>query len=351
MSGPTRTLAQTFAVAVTAVLGAVAPLAAQGETPPGSSAEADPGAAPKNPFKPFDRAAFIRHARTLGADDAAITAYETQCKEESVAIATESLLCKLEPKLEAAIVLAEDGDPRAALELAALIEGGADSHIRAFARYHLGRHFLDGDDPDMAAAVLVEYLREDKNRTPLDAEVAFFYGTALADIPRPEHAAITFGDFLMLFPDAPERYRAVAAQRKAELEAQFESPLHDIADTMKGLRRDLRRKDTGKDTQETQEEVLQKLQKIIEELEQQEQQSSGAPGGSQSNSPAANSALPGGESRIGSLRDAPKVAKRWGEYNQRDRKAIEAEVNMRLSGPWKKIVGEYFKKLNKGSDR
>lgn len=317
---------------------------------PAASAQEAP--TPTNPFEPFDRAKFIEHARGLGATDADITAYTEQCDEESTAHATEDLLRKFDSDYDTAATLAEDGDPKAALELAALISETRDLYVRGHARYHLGRHFLDADDPDKASAVFVDYLRNDKNRTPLDAEVAFFYGTALAEVPMPAEAAATFADFLQLFPNAPERYRAVAAQRKAELEAQSESALHQIADKMKGISRELRRKNSGDDTQQEQKDVVDELQKIIEELEQQEQQSSGsASGNSQSQSPAANSALPGGESRIGNLRDAPKVAQRWGDYQDRERKAIEADVQTRLTGPWKKMVEEYYKKLNKGAER
>ena len=67
--------------------------------------------------------------------------------------------------------------------------------------------------------------------------------------------------------------------------------------------------------------------------------------------PASQSALPGGQSRIGNLRDAPKVAERWGNYQDRERKSIEADVQTRLTGPWKKMVEEYYKKLNRGGER
>ena len=55
--------------------------------------------------------------------------------------------------------------------------------------------------------------------------------------------------------------------------------------------------------------------------------------------------------RVGNLEDPPKVAEKWGDYKDRDRRAIEAEVHTRLSGPWKKMVEEYYKKLNQGGDR
>src|SRR5690606_3031744 len=183
---------------------------------------------PGNPFRPFDQAAFEAHAATLGADEEVLARYRAACSEVGVGPATDELLQELVAAYGAAVRLAEDGDPRAALSLAELA-GQGDAYVRGHARYHLGRVFLDADDPERAVEVLADFLREDRNRTPLDAEVAFFYATALAEMPLPDQAAHAFGEFLVLFPGAPERYRAVALQRKAELEAQFQNPLHEIA--------------------------------------------------------------------------------------------------------------------------
>ena len=168
---------------------------AQGETPPPA----------ENPFKAFDRAKFVEHAKTLGATDKILKGYQTQCEEESVGHASEALLRSLVKPYRVAAELAEDGDPKAALELASLIQAGSDPYVRAHSRYHLGRHFLDNDEPEKAAAILREYLRQDRNRTALDAEATFFFATALAEVPMAAEAALTFSDFLTLFPGAPER--------------------------------------------------------------------------------------------------------------------------------------------------
>jgi TolA-binding protein len=308
--------------------------------------------APENPFRPFDRAAFEAHVRSLGADDARMTAFGEECEDTSVAIAADDLLRAVVPAFDTAVELAMDGDPRAALALAELVTATEDPFVRAHARYHLGRVFLDGNDPEKAVELFADFLREDRNRTPLDPEVAFFYATALAEVPAIDYAARAFEDYLLLFPDAPERMRALAAQRKAELEAQFQNPLHEIADVMKGVERDLEKSETGKPTQEKQGQIVTRLQEIIEELERREQQAAGAAGGnSPSSSPAAQSALPTGASRVGSLGRVPGVADRWGDVKDRDREAIESEVQVKLPGRMRALIQDYYDKLGKGREK
>ena len=302
-----------------------------------------------NPFRPFDRAAFETHVRSLGADDAAINAFRAACTDGQTDIAADELLRRLVPDLGDAAARADDGDPRSALLLGKLAASAADLYVRAHARYHLGRVMLDNDDPEGAAEVLRDYLREDRNRTPLDAEAAFFYATALADMPLRDSAIAAFTDYIELFPTAPERFRAVAAQRRAELEAQFDSPLHDIADSMRRVERDIKKTRTGDPTQLRQKDIVTKLQKIIEEIEEQEKKSGGMPSGNgPSSSPASKSALPGGPGRVGQLGKAPPVGDRWGNLKDRDRDEIEADLQANLPDRWRERLENYYERLGKG---
>jgi tetratricopeptide (TPR) repeat protein len=319
-----------------AIVGAASSLRAQVEDPP---------------FRPFDLAAFVTHARQLGAGDEKIAAFRAAAEDSSFAIAADELLQDLVPEFGAAAGAAFDGDPSAVVNLAKLL-AGEDLYLRAHARYHLGRALLDGDDPDGAAQVFADFLQQDRNRTPLDAEVAFFYASSLADVPMPGHAAQAFQDYLRLFPTAPERFRAVALQRAAELQTQLDDPLHQLADAMKGVERDLRKSRTGDPTQERQRDIVEKLEKIIEEMERQEQQSGGNPtGNSPTTSPASESAAPEGESRVGSLDKVPGVGDRWGSLKDRDRKEIEAEVTTGLPERDRDLLKRYFGRLGGGARR
>lgn len=298
-------------------------------------------------FKPFDQAKFEKHMKDLGATDRQIASFQKNVEEESAKHAVDDLLLASFKDYRDAIEIAEKDDPRGALELTKVLEGNKDPYVVAYARHHLAQFFLRSDDPEQAAVILSDFVQKDLNVTPLDSEVIYFYGSALAMIPDRERAVRFFAAFLREFPNAPERLRSSAAQIKAELEQQ-EGMLHDISDVMRFCQRRIRKTSTGKETQEKQKMIIEELQKIIEMMEKQEQSGGGAPGGPGGIKPAEESKLPGGEATKGPLKKAPrKVAEKWGALKPGERKAIEAELNGKMSPRYKKMLEDYYKKLGK----
>jgi len=309
----------------------------------------EPTGKPKVPeqvrYKTFDQKAFEDHMREQGATDAQIRAFRAAVEAETAKYAVDGLLQKLFSDYAKAVKLADDAEPAAALELAKVVTNNKDPYVKAYARYQLARFLLDTDEPDDAAQILAEFVERHLEKTPLDSEVIYFYGHALAQIPDRERAILFFHAFLREFKHAPERLRASAAQILAELERQ-EGVLHDISDIMKGVERKIRKTDTGKDTQDKQKHVIEWLEKIIEMMEQQ-QQGGGAPGGAGGRNPAKFSALPGGEGKTGKLRNVKNVADKWGKLKDEERKAIEAELKSKMPSHYKKMLEEYYKKLGK----
>lgn len=299
---------------------------------------------PANPFKPFDGAAFAAAMKTAGATDEQLARFAAQRTEESDAAAAEALLRALFADYDAAMKQVESSDPLGVVTLTATLANATDPHLMAHARYWLGRAFLEVDDPEGAVDFFADYLKQSRNLTPLDADVVFFYGTTLARIPEREAAARVLEEFVQLFPDAPERYRASAEQLAGELRGKI-NPLHDIADNMGGVERRIRKTDTGEETQQRQEDVIAQLQKIIEEVEEQEKQSSGGGGGGSPTSPRKDSNLTPGATQVGNLGKAGSVTDRWGMLKDRERKAIEGEAEAKLSGRYKKLVQDYYRKL------
>jgi tetratricopeptide (TPR) repeat protein len=302
--------------------------------------------APANPFTPFDRAAFAAALKVAGATDEQLARFAAQCDAESPAVAAEALVRAVFGEYATALSQIESADPRGVLTLSAVLDGAKDPHLQAHARYWLGRAFLDADDPEGAVAIFSDYLKGSRNRTPFDGDVVFFYGSALARIPERDAAASVLREFVQLFPDAPERYRASANQLVAELEGKL-NPLHDIADTMGGVERRIRKTDTGQETQKRQEDVITQLAKIIEQIEEQEKQSSGGGGGNPT-SPRQDSNLTPGATQVGNLNKAKDVSDRWGMLKDRERKAIESEAQTKLSGRSRKLVEDYYRKLSRG---
>jgi tetratricopeptide (TPR) repeat protein len=298
-----------------------------------------------SPFQPFDRARFEAAARELGATPEQLERFGREIEEFGLARAGDRLLRAAQPVFDQAVVLQEADDPAAALALTKILAAAPAPLLRAHVRYHLSQLFLASDDPERAMEVLNDYLRDDKNVSPLDGEAAFSYAQALAEIPLPELAIPRFRAFLQWFPEASERFRATAHQRIAELERQ-QSDLHKLADEMKHTRRDLKKQKTDKPVQVDQEHYIEKLNELIEMFEQMEKQSSGPPSGNgPSNAPASNSALPGGEGTVGNLQKRPGLADRWGEMKDRDRQKIEAQVQKDLPPQYRKMLEEYYKKL------
>lgn len=296
-----------------------------------------------SPFQPFDRTAFAAAMQQAGASDEHLARFTKACAEASEAAAAEALLRTLFADYGAAMQQMEASDPRAVTTLAEVLSKASQPHLVGHARYWLGRMFLEVDDPEGAVDFFADFLKQSRNQTTLDPDVVFFYGTALARIPERDAALRVLQEFLQLFPNAPERYRASAEQLVAELSGKI-NPLHEIADNMGGVERRIRKTDTGDETQQRQEDVIARLQKIIEEVEEIEKQSSGGGGGS-ATSPRKESNLTPGATQVGNLGKAGSVTDRWGTLKDRERKAIEGEAEAKLSGRYKKLVQDYYRKL------
>lgn len=297
-----------------------------------------------SPFEPFDRVRFEAAAQQLGASPQQLEAFGKAIAEVGLSRAADDLLRAAQPAYDAAVKRFEDGDLAAALELTKILAGTKDPLLQAHVRYHLARTFLDSDDPEAAVEVLNDYLTENINRSPLDAETAFFYSQALAEIPLPELAIPRLRAFLQWFPDASERMRSAAHQMIRELEQQQGSRLHQLADSMKKTSRDLQKKKTGEPVQLDQEKFVEELDSLIEEFEKRENQSTG--GGGSGSTPAQSSNLRGGEGQVGDLKpDKQPSSDRWAPMRDADRKKIEAEVQNGLPPQYRKMLEKYYKKL------
>jgi tetratricopeptide (TPR) repeat protein len=325
---------------------------AQGEAPAPAAAQEPAAVVVKNPFQPFDRARFEAAAKQLGANEAQLQTFATQIAELGLTRAADNLLRAAVPAFDAAVKRHEASDPAAALELTKVLAAATDPLLQAHVRYHLARVFIDSDDPEKAIQILNEYLKDNINRSPLDAEAAFFYAQSLAEIPRVDDAIPRFRAFLQWFPEASERFRSAAHQQVRELERQRESRLHQLADGMKKTTRDLKKQKTDKPVQLDQEKYIEELDQLIEMYEEMEKKSGGPPSGNgPSSNPATQSALPDGDGSVGELQKRPSLADRWGDMKDRDREKIEAAVQKGLPPQYQKMLEEYYKKLGKAQGK
>jgi len=348
-----------FSPAVLAVLyGVVAPLAAQGHDQPEQTqpeqvqAKQPQGQAPAAIATPkFDRAAFVQWMKDNKAPAKVLETFDEEWKAGADSRITDRALRAIKPEYAAAAKLIDAAEPKGIVEMAKVLGSTKDPYVRAHARYFLARAFLDEDDPEGCAEMLAMFIRNDRGRSLLDPEAAFYYGYSLSLIPAVAEAILNLDAFLQIYADAPERYRANAADLLVELRSQWDDPLHQIADEMKYCERKLRKDKTGKQVETKQLEIVEKLTKMIEELEKQSG-GGGAPKGNQiPNGPASHSALPGGSGRVGQLHGSRGLKDKWGEMSDRDRAKILNEVQAKLPDHLRVLIERYFENVNKKANR
>lgn len=297
----------------------------------------------------FDKARFIKWLQEKGADQEVIDSFTNEWEKMGADSGiTDRALREVDKAYGKAMALYEKGDPKGALALVTLLSTVKDPVVTSHLRYFLGRLLLDEDDPEGASELFKDFIRFDRGHSVLDAEAAFYLGYSLSLIPNIAGAVINLDAFLQLYPKAAERYRANAHDLLAELKAQWDSPLHGIADDMKHCERKLKKDKTGKEVETKQLDIVEKLTKIIEELEKQGAGGGGAPrGNTQPRGPATSSSLPGGKARIGSLHGSRGVKDAWGAMKDKDREKILAELQRQLPARYRPLIEKYYKKINK----
>ena len=307
------------------------------------------GELPKIETPRFDVDTFAKWLESRGASAEILETFRNEWQAGADGRITDRALQAALPRYARARRLCDEGDPKGALELAMLLDKDRDDAIvRAHARYFLARTILDEDDPEGAAELLKDFIRFDRGHAYLDGEAAFYLGYSLSLIPKVDEAIINLDAFLQLYADAPERYRANADQLLQELKAQWQSPLHAIADDMKFCERRLKKEKTGDEVATKQLDIVEKLAQLIEELEKQQQQGGGAPKGNNiPNGPASQSSLPGGEGRVGNLHGSRGVKDRWGSMPDRDREKILNELQTKLPERYRVLLENYYKRVNR----
>ncbi len=298
----------------------------------------------------FSHEAFVKWMKARKADSSVLESFEKEWGMGSDSRITDRAVRGIDKDYAKATKMADAGDPKGALELVRVLATSKDAVVQAHARYMLARVLLDEDDPEGAVEVLSDFIRKNRGLTVLDAEAAFYLGYSLSLIPEVGEAIINLDLFLQLYPDAPERYRANAHDLLAELKAQWDSPLHQIADEMKSVERSLKKNKVGKAVETKQLDIVKKIQTLIEQLEQKQQQGPGGgppKGNQQSNGPASESALPSGKARVGPLHGSRGVKGAWGKMKDRDREKVLNDIQTRLPERYRHLLEKYYKKINK----
>ena len=146
----------------------------------------------------------------------------------------------------------------------------------------------------------------------------------------------------------PERYAAIAKLMRSDLEKLKEDSLDEVARIMDSIGVRLGHGHAGMRTRDEEQDVIDKLDAMIEELEQQQQQQmaqAGDAGGTQSNSPAQDSSLPGGRGQgdVGSKDLGDKTD--WGNMPPKKREEAMQQLGKEFPAHYRDVIEEYFRRL------
>jgi len=172
-------------------------------------------------------------------------------------------------------------------------------------------------------------------------------------------------------PDAPERYRSLAALMQFDMLAWQDRDLGWVSRKMGVIRDRLELTRGGKKTQQMQREVLVRLDEMIKELENKNKDKDkkdgppnggncpdgsqpGQPGparGNRPSNPAAESALPTGQQTgEAELKRIREKIERWGDLPEHERVQTQVEINQNLPPRYREVAEAYLDRLRQNRD-
>ena len=247
----------------------------------------------------------------------------------------------------------------AAADAFTLLMKSKDEYVRAYSAFRFGLAEMNRERYEEAAIVFQGVLNDYGRYVGCDIEAAFYMAVCLGQNRDKEKAIVAAQRFLDDYPDAPARYRRAMEQMKTELVQEWESPLYDLAGRMNHVASKIKGGDTGKETQGKQKEIVSIIEELIKNAEQQENQGNGSgkgggggpPRGNQkSSSPATQSKLPSGASRVGKLGKKPrtKAGDKWGEMRDKEREEVLQALKEKFPDRYRELLEQYHKALADG---
>jgi uncharacterized membrane protein YgcG len=179
-----------------------------------------------------------------------------------------------------------------------------------------------------------------------------------------EAATRTLEEFLVRYPDAPERLRVSATQIMTELSSRAPGQIGDVRDLLEYARRRIGQGETGEPVVRRQQEAVALLDTLIEEAEQQEKgdgEGEGSGGGGGGGSPGGNnqpgsganrSTAPGGQSREGELRKTrARPGESWGRMPPKERDQILQTLQKQFPSRYRDLLEQYYRQLSKDAGK
>jgi tetratricopeptide (TPR) repeat protein len=253
------------------------------------------------------------------------------------------------------------------LAWAAIIEAAPGGFVEAEARYRRARLLLADDDYEGAVEAFEELSDRFAESSIRGAESLLFQAYGYGRLDERGRARRLLTSLLSERADCPERYREAAHWFMSELKGRGTGPLLELSKSMEGIRRLIRRGETGSDpTQGRQQAVVDEIERLIALMENKNkgkgdckkckgkgcrscQKPGGKPGSKPGGQPLPNSQLPGGSSDAGQLeRDKGRGdGESWGALKDAEREQVLQLYKERFPARYRELLEQYYRSLNR----
>jgi hypothetical protein len=217
----------------------------------------------------------------------------------------------------------------------------AKQHLRLFVGRFLAQRQLYEEGLEVLAAVDPKQIVD---------PASYFFQRAICEhqLLKKGDAMRSLGNLLDNTQNVPERYKAVAALMRHDLEQLKDASLGEVAKKMLDVERRLTLGRGGEKTQKVEEEIVEALDEIIKKVEQQQSGGGGGgQGGNQNQSGgAANDSSVKGATAPGEV-DKKDIGNKAGWGSLAPKKAAEAKnvINRNFPSHYREAIEQYFKKL------
>lgn len=217
--------------------------------------------------------------------------------------------------------------------------------LRHNARLFFGRWLAQERLYDEAAEQL-KHLNPDM---VVDPSVLLFYQSVVHHRLLDKEAGLRAVDRLLQdVADVPQRFRAVAALMKVDLQQLDDKTLDHIARRMEDIRRRLDLGRAGEKVVKVEDGVIESLDKLIEEMEKQQQQSQGGGGSSgamRPNAPMQQSQAAGGKGAGETDKKRVGNTAGWGDLPPKQREEAMQQIGKDFPAHYRDVIEQYFRKL------
>lgn len=182
-----------------------------------------------------------------------------------------------------------------------------------------------------------------------DPSVLLFYQSVVHHRLLDKEAGLRSVDRLLQdVADVPQRFRAVAALMKVDLQQLDEKTLDHIARRMEDIRRRLDLGRAGEKVVKVEDGVIESLDKLIEEMEKQQQQQGGGGGSSgamRPNAPMQQSQAAGGKGPGETDKKRIGNSAGWGDLPPKQREEAMQQIGKDFPAHYRDVIEQYFRKL------